>query len=371
MYTLKQRAQVIPVAGWFAVAATATVVSPSAQATLGGLNDSGQTHCAFQREFVACKRTGQDGESGRDRTSPNDLNGHAGFSFVKVSATGEDLPRNATSWACVKDKVTGLMWEVKTQDGGAHDGSRTFTNYRDGRDGDTSQFIRQTNLEALCGYTDWRLPQRVEMQSLVDYSVGYPEYSIDANWFPNTVTQWQWTATPSSLNPTLSWGISLTFGTVQIPYMPVFPATAMLVRTAAPDSSSTAVRFKPDGDQVLDTRTRLIWKRCSEGQRWNGDTCEGEAKAFTWFRALQLGRAQGWRLPNVKELGSLVDDTRHSPAIDPAFPGTPASTYWSSTFLQTEQNNWTWWVDFDWGETLFHFHGAENAVRLVRDADNQ
>lgn len=364
------RAQCFTVAIGGPVAFAVLVASPGAHAASGRLNDTGQSRCAFHQDFIDCKHTGQDGESGRDKTSPADQNGRAGFSFVKVSATGEDLPHTATAWSCVKDKVTGLMWEVKTSDGGLHDGTRLFSNYRDGRAGDTSQFVAQTNGEGLCGFTDWRLPRRVEMQSLVDYSTGYPRFSIDENWFP-TFTQWQWTSTPSLLEPTLSWAVSLHLGDVGIPYAPVFPASAMLVRDVAPPVATTHARFIAKGDEVLDSQTRLIWKRCSEGQAWDGETCAGTAKSYTWFVALQRGRAKGWRLPNVKELGSLMDDTRHAPAIDPVFPATPSVRYWTSTFVQYEQDdakNWAWWIDFDGGRTLFHFHGLELAVRLVRDA---
>ena len=38
-----------------------------------------------------------------------------------------------------------------------------------------------------------------------------------------------------------------------------------------------------------------------------------------------------WRLPTVRELVSLVDYTRHDPAIDPAFEHTVSGYYWSSS----------------------------------------
>lgn len=56
---------------------------------------------------------GQDATSGRDVTDNDDHDGHAGFSFTKLSATSEALEVSATTWSCVKDNLTGLIWENK------------------------------------------------------------------------------------------------------------------------------------------------------------------------------------------------------------------------------------------------------------------
>jgi hypothetical protein len=61
--------------------------------------------------------------------------GSAGFDFTKIANDGFELPSNATlgsgpkDWACTRDNVTGLLWEVKTADGGLRDQDWTFTWY--------------------------------------------------------------------------------------------------------------------------------------------------------------------------------------------------------------------------------------------------
>jgi len=89
-----------------------------------------------------------------------------------------------------------------------------------------------------------------------------------------------------------------------------------------------------DGQEVTDSQTGLIWRRCAEGMNWDGSTCAGAATPFTHEAALQRATAQAassgkaWRLPNVKELSSIVDKSRSYPAIDPtAFPATPSSLF--------------------------------------------
>lgn len=63
----------------------------------------------------------QDPDIGRAATADDDSDGRAGFSFIKVDADGKPLSADAPRLSCVKDKVTGLMWERKTSDGGLRD----------------------------------------------------------------------------------------------------------------------------------------------------------------------------------------------------------------------------------------------------------
>ena len=100
----------------------------------------------------------------------DDADGRAGFSYVKISSTGAKLASSAPSWDCVADRISGLMWEVKTNDGGLRDKRNLYTNRGDGQAGDTSEIVNQVNAAGLCGHNDWRLPTRQELIGLVDYS---------------------------------------------------------------------------------------------------------------------------------------------------------------------------------------------------------
>lgn len=94
-------------------------------------------------------------------------------------------------------------------------------------------------------------------------------------------------------------------------------------------------RFVPsaDGSEIRDAKTSLVWKRCSEGQSWEIDTCTGKALAFANSETISYGRTQlGWRVPSVKELETILDRNRAFPAIDTkAFPETMSTGYWTST----------------------------------------
>ena len=70
-------------------------------------------------------------------------------------------------------------------------------------------------------------------------------------------------------------------------------------------------RFEINDDQAFDTKTGLVWKRCLEGQNWNAELsqCDGNAISVNWKDALE-SVSEGWRLPNIKEPGSIVEHSR-------------------------------------------------------------
>ncbi len=150
-------------------------------------------------------------------------------------------------------------------------------------------------------------------------------------------------------------------------------ATALKAHAACP-SWPTAERFSISGEEVTDTRTGLVWKRCSEGQTLSGSSCTGTAASYTHEQALVRAKSAntansttGWRLPNVKELTSLADKGCQNPSIDStAFPSTPSNWYWSSSpYVGT--SGYAWVVDFGYGKVGDgNRYGYYGQVRLVR-----
>ncbi len=184
------------------------------------LNDTGITQCSDANYNLPCPVKGypnQDAQSGRDVTQNNDSNGHAGFDFTKISRTGAALTAKAKSWNCIKDNVTGLMWEVKTDDNGLHDKDWTYSwyepdNSKNGgfaglRNGgscggtsacDTHAYVKAVNAAGWCGHNDWRMPSKAELYSIADY--GFYDPGIDTTFFPNTLSALFWSSTPHALN---------------------------------------------------------------------------------------------------------------------------------------------------------------------------
>ena len=95
---------------------------------------------------------------------------------------------------------------------------------------------------------------------------------------------------------------------------------------------------------VVDRLTGLTWRRCLEGQVWNGSACTGAIQSYAHEAALSRARNQmGWRLPNVKELSSLVDRPRPDPALyNSYFPLVGNPWLWStSSEVANALNAWS------------------------------
>lgn len=177
--------------------------------------------------LVSCTRAGatalnnqQDGMVGRDVTDNNAADGKLGFSYTKISDTGTDLPASATSWDCVRDNITGLMWENKASSG-LRAGSTGYTNYDNLANYSQAQidastnsvgFKKAVNAAGLCGKSDWRLPTGNELQGIVDYGVASP--SIDSNYFANTQSNGYWSASPYVGSAYYAWVVNFNGGSV-------------------------------------------------------------------------------------------------------------------------------------------------------------
>ncbi|OKY74307.1 MAG: hypothetical protein BM485_14390 [Desulfobulbaceae bacterium DB1] len=98
--------------------------------------------------------------------------------------------------------------------------------------------------------------------------------------------------------------------------------------------------FTPNEDgTVTDNASGLMW------QREDDNITRAWQQALDYCDDLVLpvdGGYDDWRLPNIKELESITDDSRYNPAIDPAvFPNANTSHYWSSsTYAGSPDGAW-------------------------------
>ncbi|MFZ5766252.1 MAG: DUF1566 domain-containing protein [Thermodesulfobacteriota bacterium] len=137
-------------------------------------------------------------------------------------------------------------------------------------------------------------------------------------------------------------------------------ACAVLLLAAAP---ALAGDYTDNGDgTVIDNATGLMWQREDD----NSTRTWQQALAYCESLELPEGGYDDWRLPNVKELESITDDSRYNPAIDPAaFPNTNSSAYWSSSTDAYNPGN-AWYVYFHYGHVSYYIKDNYNYVRCVR-----
>lgn len=141
---------------------------------------------------------------------------------------------------CVKDNVTGLIWEQKTDDGGLRDKDWGYTwynsnssisgglaGYQDFREfypteatsscGDslskcnTQAYVAALNAATYCGYNDWRMPSRIELTGLVDFSKRLPNTTIHPI-FANTPDTYYWSSSQFARYDSLAWRVDFSLG---------------------------------------------------------------------------------------------------------------------------------------------------------------
>lgn len=405
-----------------------------------GLNDTGLTQCYDSANAVIpCNvaPAADDGRYGRDAAAVAGTltkvgGGAAGFDFTKIGNNGSDLSPDAalgngpTDWACTRDNLTGLTWEVKTTTGPAglryRDHKYTWFNTNGAENGgnvgspavvtfsscegslpacNTQAFGAAVNASALCGYTDWRLPTPRELRGIVNYGVGLAG-SFDTSYFtpatgpdPHYFTGSTYAADAADVW-LLEIGGEADGGGGGHHHSKGEEQHIVLVRGAQPDSprgSCAAANPKanvpestPSSDfidhgngTVTDVTTGLMWKRCAEGL--SGETCAtGTASSITWSNAIAAAEGStfagftDWRLPNVKELHSIVETCGNDLAINQSiFPGTPSiaggAVFWSaSTSVATPTDAWL--VAFERGGALPTGKTSRLYVRLVRAGDS-
>ena len=107
--------------------------------------------------------------------------------------------------------------------------------------------------------------------------------------------------------------------------------------------SAPTARFTDNGDgTVTDTRTQVMWMRCSMGQNWTGSMCDGAPSAMPWQAAQDAATAMNrrggyakhddWRVPRIAQLANIAEVQCADPRTNlTIFPGTPASAFWTAS----------------------------------------
>jgi len=313
-------------------------------AQAGPVPDTGQTKCYDDIGEITCPQSGEPfhGQDANYTINPP--------SYTKLDAHGNDLPIEATEWAMVRDNVTGMIWEVKTDGGSIYDKDNQYT-----YGNSTEDFLNVLNAENFGGFSDWRLPTLKELRSLVNYGRDNPTISTD--YFSNAVSSDYWSSTTDLKSGGL-WRVNFHDGSGSN------GTSSCYVRAVRGGQSGSVDHFIINGNgTVTDTDTGLMWQQdtATNTMDWRS--------ALSYCEALDLGGYNDWRLPNIKELSSIADLNRYDPAIETDyFPDTVLANYWSSTTYASRTNR-TWLLNFHNGlatKTISHL--AIMCVLFVGDS---
>ena len=334
-------------------------------ALAGPVPDTGQTKCydASGNE-ITCPQPGEP-FYGQDAqyAGPN-------RSYTKLGQGGVELPDTATAadgWVMTRDNVTGLIWELKTDDGSIHDKDNTYTWYDSnpatnggdagtpGNGTDTEDFIASLNSANFGGYSDWRLPTVKELSTLVNAGASNP--AIDTAWFPFTVSSDYWSSTTYADLTLGAWKVYFNYGYVDYE----FKSRSYYVRAVRGSQSVDTSSLIDNGDgTVTDTQTGLMWQKATAPGTYTWQ------QALAYAEGLTLAGYSDWRLPNRNELQTLVDYSRYDSAIDPLLASdTVSSYYWSSTTSAISTFN-AWHVLFNYGNVVINNYGKSRDSDYVR-----
>jgi hypothetical protein len=273
----------------------------------------------------------------------------------------------------ITDNLTGLMWE-QTPSVDAVTWGVAMTHAAD--------------LET-AGYFDWRLPNVNELESLKHCGEQNTHNYLHSYGFSNTMLRdvW-WSSTSLSGNPDVhGWYVSLggpifwsdkaatTRGVICVRGTSDFLAkTGQTLSEVAEDDGDVekgvewpAPRFVDNGDGTIsDMLTGLMW------QKSPSTTAESWADALLEIAAIADGGHNDWRMPNIRELRSLVNygESPESTWLENnGFENIQRDKYWSST-TQPGIDERGWYIDMDYGVWSYSVKDTvENYYIAVRDID--
>lgn len=341
------------------------------------LNDTGQARCyGNDGRMLACDDpmvtlAGQDGVYGRDAARNRDAlhrhgGGEAGFDFVALDFRGAPVPlddqgKPTDAHRCVRDQVTGLLWLLASPDSADMD------------EEEAAEAVRAAQGSGPCGVSDWRLPSLPDLLSVSD--LGNAVAGIDTSFFIDARRGWFRSADrlPGSSVLVRVFGYQGRSMDQSAKSFALPASNRMLLRLVSGSNAAPALRASRYGT-VVDHENGLEWDACIHGR--HGAGCRfGRSLHLDWpaaFSAVAHANAtaykghRDWRLPNLKELYAIVDQSRLRPAIDEAlFPYTEPDWYWSSSSRAAYLGG-AHTVDFNVGQVRYDNKPESHFLRLVR-----
>jgi hypothetical protein len=235
----------------------------------------------------------------------------------------------------ITDLNTGLIWQKTPPNQTYH----------------WQQAMNYADTLVLAGKSDWRLPTIKELLSIADFNgssrtktpyidTEYFDYYDPQEFGQNRPIDGQYWSSTKSVATTMrndqsSFGFNFTDGRIK-----AYPRERLngFVRCVRGNTSYAENNYKNNGDgTITDKATGLMWMKFDSGQTMDW------SDALTYAKNLDYAGYDDWRLPNAKELQSLVDYSRapdnpnsskRTAAINPIFSlSETESWFWSSTTL--------------------------------------
>jgi len=287
----------------------------------------------------------------------------------------------STGYGTLTDNLTGIMW---TRDANAIGQSQcnysTPMTWHDALD-----YIKCLNKNSYLGFIDWRLPNANELQSLINLEEPVLSSWLNGQGYLNVQEDFYWSSTTTALSADSAWGISMKRGfAIDFPknealfVWPVRGLTnlpALIWKTGQTISYSEgddgdhqmgiplpAPRFIDHGDgTITDCLTGLMWLKdssCLGINIWENTSLyitdfNAHPKHYSQWCYDYTASYNDWRLPNFKELQSLIDYSRYEPPLPLGHPFKNVQSnyfyYWTSSTYANDITG-AWSVDMWYGK---------------------
>ena len=290
--------------------------------TLSNIPDTGVDKCYNQTGVINCPLTEAEPYYGQD------------YQYTSNPASYKN-----NGDGTITDNVTSLMWQMD------HDG--LLYNWFEATG--TFDAINNPGTTDVCGeltlggYTNWRLPERRELESIVDYGVVNP--AIDTDYFPNTGIFNYWSSTEH--DSTAAWYGKFADGSIKQGDKTTRIHLRCVRGVVWGDND-----FLDNGDgTVTDTIAGLMWQKAGQTSSYDWEAMLGICSG------LSLAGHTNWRLANIKELESIVSAETWLD-IQPGL-------YCSSSTIADEHES-VWMIQFSLGSNYGEVfrHGAGDSKRI-------
>jgi len=291
--------------------------------------DTGQVRCYDTHKKIPCPSPGEPfyGQDGNYSINAPE--------YKLVNQNGVEI---------VIDQTTGLSWQRTPESV-----RRTW-----------HEAIDYTDSLELAGFSDWRLPEKQELLSILSYGhtpsplIEPPEKREPKDSVQQKYSAWTLTTRIFPSLDAKALDLDDKQGTISDKYEKKYVY-------AVRGPSLTYGEYQNNGDgTITDQMTGLTWQTIEvRPLKW--------AQALAYCEQLDLGGFTDWRLPTIKELSTLVNNKQINPSIDTTFfPATRSAPYWTSTTF-AEHPGFAWYVHFDNGlEYNGGYKGRRYFVRPVR-----
>lgn len=247
------------------------------------------------------------------------------------------------------DTITGLMWQLG-----------------DGGEMTVENAAVYCDTLTLGGHSGWRLPNVHEAVSILNHQNANP--ALDITVFAKTGAEYWWTSDKQVNDVAKVWCTNAGGGAgnhLKTESISAGGTKKFHVRAVRDITTPVSVEHFSiaSPSTVIDNLTGLMWRRqfLSDTLTWESALTHADTAATAGFT--------DWRLPNIKEIQSIMDVSRINPCLNTSyFTAIPAMKCWASTTLPNKTGS-AWYLDTRFGITTYDVKTRRNYVYLVRTAD--